>query len=106
MIKISLTKNLLKPLVSISNSLITAPNLLERPKISSSSITVIAGKMKSRKAVSKRFRATGAGRIIRSQGGKKHLNEKKTSVRKNNLSSYKILVKTNVKNVFICLPYL
>merc|ERR1719191_2126704 len=72
---------------------------LKWPFIPSNPSGIKAGKMKSRRAVSKRFRATGAGRIIRSQCGKKHLNEKKTRTRKNNLSAYKVLVGKEAKNV-------
>merc|ERR1711862_940883 len=74
--------------------------------LSDNVFNVKAGKMKTRKAVSKRFRVTGAERIIRSQCGKKHLNEKKTRTRKNNLAAYKILAKSEAKNISICLPYL
>merc|ERR550514_2275453 len=104
MIHKPITENPLKFPASIRNFSRTVSHLLERPNFSSPLIVINAGKMKSRKAVSKRFRATGAGRIIRSQCGNEHLNQKKTKNRKNNLSAYKIVVGKKAKNVSICLP--
>merc|ERR1712224_147526 len=92
-------KNLINLTTPLNKHLTTSYQLVYNFSGLSFSLSVKAGKMKSRKAVSKRFRTTGRGRIIRSQSGKKHLNEKKTRTRKNNLSAYKILAGKEAKNV-------
>merc|ERR1712203_952492 len=63
-------------------------------------------KMKTRKSVSKRFKITGTGKIIRRQCGKKHLNEKKDKNRKNSLSTYRLVAESDLSNVTRCLPYI
>merc|ERR1712232_342433 len=65
-----------------------------------------AGKVKTRKSSSKRFNVTGSGKIIRRQCGKVHLNEKKKASRKENLSCYQEVAKSDMANVLKCLPYL
>merc|ERR550514_2728595 len=62
--------------------------------------------MKTRKAASKRFKITGTGLVIRRQSGKQHLNEKKDKGRKKNLSTYNEVAKSDIFNVYKCLPYL
>ena len=41
-----------------------------------------AGKAKTRKAVAKRFKVTGSGKILRRKQGKRHILQKKTRKRK------------------------
>merc|ERR1712151_652699 len=63
-------------------------------------------KMKTRKSVSKRFKITGTGKVIRRQCGKQHFNEKKNKNRKNSLSTYRLVAKSDLSNVTRCLPYI
>ena len=44
-----------------------------------------AGKAKTRKAVAKRFKVTGSGKVLRRKQGKRHLLQKKSRNRKRNL---------------------
>ncbi|MCQ2368387.1 MAG: 50S ribosomal protein L35 [Kiritimatiellae bacterium] len=43
-------------------------------------------KMKTKKSATKRMKMSATGKVIRSQGGKAHLNNGKTRSRKRNLS--------------------
>jgi len=43
-------------------------------------------KLKTRKLITKRFRVTKNGKVLRGQGFRRHLNAKKTSSRKRRLS--------------------
>ena len=51
-------------------------------------------KMKTKKSATKRLKTSATGKILRSQGGKAHLNEYKTRSRKNNLRGYAGVDKT------------
>jgi len=42
-------------------------------------------KMKTHKSGVKRYKLTGSGKLVRNQAGRSHLNEKKTSIRKQRL---------------------
>ena len=52
-------------------------------------------KNKTRKSLTKRFRITRKGKVLRMQGFRRHLNEKKSSSRKRRLSHM-----VNTKKVF------
>ncbi len=43
-------------------------------------------KIKTRKSITKRFRVTKSGKVLRTQGFRRHLNVKKSSKRKRRLS--------------------
>lgn len=64
-------------------------------------------KMKTHKATSKRFRLTGAGKLVRTKGGKSHL-RRRTSDRTKLLLSEMIEVKGHniIKRVKRLAPYL
>lgn len=64
-------------------------------------------KMKTHKATSKRFRLTGAGKLVRTKGGKSHL-RRRTSDRTKRLLSEMIEVKGHniIKRVKRLAPYL
>ena len=47
-----------------------------------------AGKAKTRKAVAKRFKVTGSGKVLRRKQGKRHILQKKNRKRKRNLKVY------------------
>jgi len=61
--------------------------------------------IKTRKAVSKRFKITGSGRIKTSRAGKRHLMQSKTSKRRRNLSSAKMVDKTDMYRITQNLPF-
>ncbi len=63
-------------------------------------------KLKTRKAASKRFRATGTGKIVRRKAGKNHLLEHKTSNKKRKMSKMAIVNERDEENVRLMLPYL
>lgn len=62
-------------------------------------------KLKTHKATSKRFRLTGAGKLVRTKGGKSHL-RRHTSKRSKALLAETVVVKGSkiIKNVKILAP--
>jgi large subunit ribosomal protein L35 len=63
-------------------------------------------KLKTRKAASKRFRATGTGKIVRRKAFKNHLLEHKTSNKKRGMSKMAVVDERDELNVRLMLPYL
>jgi large subunit ribosomal protein L35 len=63
-------------------------------------------KLKTRKAASKRFRATGSGKIVRRKAFKNHLLEHKTSDKKRKFSKMAVVNERDEENVRLMLPYL
>ncbi len=63
-------------------------------------------KLKTRRAAAKRFRVTGTGKIMRRKAFRNHLLQKKTAVRKRNLSQAAIVDERDAENVSLMLPYL
>ncbi len=63
-------------------------------------------KLKTRKAASKRFRATGSGKIFRRKAGKNHLLEHKSSDKKRRFSQMALVHESDELNVRRMLPYL
>ena len=64
-----------------------------------------AGKAKTRKAVAKRFKVTGSGKILRRKQGKRHILQKKNRKRKRNLGKATLVSKADIKNVKENLPF-
>ncbi len=64
-----------------------------------------AGKAKTRKAVAKRFKVTGSGKVLRRKQGKRHLLQKKSRKRKSNLGKATLVSKADLKNVKANLPF-
>ena len=62
-------------------------------------------KMKTNKAAARRFKITGTGKILRRQGGKRHLNEWKTAARKRKLRSWSGVAPEMEKSVRELFPY-
>jgi large subunit ribosomal protein L35 len=57
-------------------------------------------KLKTHKATSKRFRLTGAGKLVRSKGGKSHLRRNRSKRTKNELAEMQTVQgRSYVKNV-------
>ncbi|MBB80152.1 MAG: 50S ribosomal protein L35 [Roseibacillus sp.] len=64
-----------------------------------------AGKAKTRKAVAKRFKVTGSGKILRRKQGKRHILQKKNRKRKRNLGKATLVSEADLKNVKANLPF-
>jgi len=64
-----------------------------------------AGKAKTRKAVSKRFKITGTGKILRRKQGKRHLLIKKNAKRKRNLGKAGLVSAADAPNVKANMPW-
>jgi large subunit ribosomal protein L35 len=64
-----------------------------------------AGKAKTRKAVAKRFKVTGTGKILRRKQGKRHILQKKTRKRKRALGKAALVSDADLKNVRASLPF-
>ena len=64
-----------------------------------------AGKAKTRKAVAKRFKVTGSGKILRRKQGKRHILQKKNRKRKRNLGKATLVSEADLKNVRANLPF-
>ncbi|HEU64811.1 MAG: 50S ribosomal protein L35 [Candidatus Anoxychlamydiales bacterium] len=54
-------------------------------------------KMKTKKAVAKRFRVTGKNKLMRTKPGRRHLLTKKTTKRKRNLRKKTLVDKAQLK---------
>lgn len=64
-------------------------------------------KLKTHKATAKRFRVTGSGKLVRSQGPKSHLRRKKPARTKAGLSEMTVVTdNASVKRVRKLAPYL
>ncbi|MCG6137951.1 MAG: 50S ribosomal protein L35 [Nostoc sp. LLA-1] len=63
-------------------------------------------KLKTRKAASKRFRATGSGKIVRRKAFKNHLLEHKSANKKRSFSKMAVVNERDEENVRLMLPYL
>tara|TARA_B100001287_G_C22464249_1_gene426548 strand:- start:3 stop:212 length:210 start_codon:yes stop_codon:yes gene_type:complete len=64
-----------------------------------------AGKAKTRKAVAKRFKVTGSGKILRRKQGKRHILQKKNRKRKRNLGKATLVSEADLKKVRANLPF-
>ncbi len=63
-------------------------------------------KMKTRSSAAKRFKVTGAGKLVRNKAYKSHILTKKSQKRKRNLRKQTVVDVTNVKNMKKVLPYM
>ena len=64
-----------------------------------------AGISKTRKAVSKRFKITGTGKVLRRRQGKRHLLQNKSRKRKRSLGKTVLVDKTDVAAVKANMPW-
>ena len=62
-------------------------------------------KAKTRKAVAKRFKVTGSGKILRRKQGRRHLMRAKNRKRKRNLRKVTLVADANLKAVRANLPF-
>ena len=65
----------------------------------------VSGKAKTRKAVAKRFKVTGTGKVLRRKQGARHLLQCKNSKRKRRLGQAALVSAADVKNVKENLPF-
>ncbi len=65
----------------------------------------ISGKAKTRKAVAKRFKVTGTGKILRRKQGKRHLLQCKNRKRKRSLGRAVLVSDADMRNVKENLPF-
>ena len=63
-------------------------------------------KMKTSRGASKRFKATGTGKVVRNKAGKSHILTKKSTKRKRNLRKSDLVDSANLKKVKRLLPYI
>ena len=63
------------------------------------------GICKTRKAVAKRFKVTGSGKVLRRRQGKRHLLENKNRKRKNSLSKSVLVADVDVPSIKANLPF-
>ncbi len=59
----------------------------------------VAGKSKTRKAVAKRFKVTGTGKVLRRKQGARHILQKKSSKRKRSLGQAALVSDADLKSV-------
>ena len=64
-----------------------------------------AGRAKTRKAVAKRFKVTGTGKVLRRKQGKRHILQKKSRKRKRQLGRATTVSAADIKNVKENLPF-
>ncbi|HJC99994.1 50S ribosomal protein L35 [Candidatus Arthromitus sp. SFB-turkey] len=63
-------------------------------------------KMKTKKAIAKRFRVTGTGKLKRSKAFKQHILTKKSAKRKRNLRKIGYVSVTQLKTMKKLVPYI
>jgi large subunit ribosomal protein L35 len=62
-------------------------------------------KSKTRRAVAKRFKITGTGRVIRRKQGKRHLLRRKNAKRRRTLGQATLVAKCDEPNIKADLPF-
>ena len=60
---------------------------------------------KTKKAVAKRFKVTGTGKVLRSQAAKRHLLQSKSAKRKRQLAKAALVDKTDMARIKENLPF-
>ena len=60
---------------------------------------------KTRKAVAKRFKVTGTGKVLRSHATRRHLMATKNAKRKRQLAKSAVVHKTDTKRIKVNLPF-
>jgi len=63
-------------------------------------------KLKTKKAVSKRIKVTGTGKLKKTKANKQHILTKKSPKRKRNLRKSDLVDSTNMKQMKRVLPYI
>jgi large subunit ribosomal protein L35 len=60
---------------------------------------------KTRKAVAKRFKITGTGKVVRSKSGRRHLLECKSAKRKRNMAKSTLVDKSDEARIKLNMPW-
>jgi large subunit ribosomal protein L35 len=60
---------------------------------------------KTKKAVSKRFKVTGTGKVLRSRASKRHLMSAKSAKRKRHMAKASLVDKTDMARIIKNLPF-
>ena len=63
------------------------------------------GKAKTRKSVSKRFKVTGSGKVLRRRQGKRHLNRRKNAKRLRRLGQAATAAECDAPNIKAEMPF-
>ena len=63
------------------------------------------GASKTKKSVSKRFKVTGTGKLLRRKQGRRHLLIKKNAKRKRRLAQAATVAAVDVPRIKACLPF-
>ena len=64
-----------------------------------------AGKSKTHKAISKRVKVTGTGKMLRRKQGKRHLLQSKNRKRKRNLGKAALVSEADLPRLRQCMPF-
>ncbi|MGI8602658.1 MAG: 50S ribosomal protein L35 [Verrucomicrobiales bacterium] len=64
-----------------------------------------SGASKTRKSVSKRFKITGTGKILRRKQGRRHLLVNKSAKRKRRLAQAGLVAAVDVPRIRRCMPF-
>jgi large subunit ribosomal protein L35 len=60
---------------------------------------------KTRKAVSKRFKITGTGKVLRQQASRRHLLSSKSAKRKRQMAKTQVVDETDVRRIKANMPF-
>lgn len=60
---------------------------------------------KTRKSVSKRFKITAKGKVVRTRGGRRHLLASKSAKRKRKLAKSGLVHESMADRIKVCLPF-
>jgi large subunit ribosomal protein L35 len=60
---------------------------------------------KTKKAVAKRFKVTGTGKVLRAQASRRHLLSSKSSKRKRQMAKAELVDKTDIARIIKNLPF-
>jgi large subunit ribosomal protein L35 len=61
--------------------------------------------IRTKKSVSKRFKITGTGKVLRHRAGRRHLNQTKSPSRRRNLGKAAVLPETDAHRVLQSMPF-
>lgn len=80
---------------------VSGPNWLYLPRLMPKPIA----RSKTRKAVAKRFKITGTGKVMRQHASRRHLLSSKSAKRKRHLAKAGLVDKTDMARIKANLPY-
>ncbi len=77
----------------------------ELPLLSAPLMRKAVARSKTRKAVTKRFKITGTGKVLRRKQGRRHLAECKSRKRKRNLRKVGLVAEVDAPRVLASMPF-